>query len=175
MSIRIPNKQVLDFDDAGDVGAGSILGGVAKQFYLPQDCDNVVVKLTASIVGGGVSATFQTSDDGGTTWYDVQRTSIVSNTSGEALAEFLSISTVNPGVRTGNVIASVVAAGSVVSFGSIGTAIGSSGASTLSQKEVSGLPVMGLLNRVFFRYTAAVSANALARVRVMAQNQSNPR
>lgn len=99
MSIRIPLLSVLDYDDVGNVGAGSVNGGVAKTFQLPQDCDSVVVKLTASIIAGGVSATLQTSDDGGTTWYDVSRTSIVSNANGTT-AQWLSSPVMGIGVRT---------------------------------------------------------------------------
>ena len=65
MSIRLPLKRVLDVNDSTEVGSGpaSTAGGVAHSFLLPQDTDNVIVKLTASVKGGGVSALFQTSDD----------------------------------------------------------------------------------------------------------------
>ena len=80
MSIRLPLKQVLDVNNStvNATGPASTAGGVAHTFDLPQDTDNVVVKLTASVLAGGVSATLQTTDDGGTTWYDVARTSIIS-------------------------------------------------------------------------------------------------
>ena len=78
-SIRLPLTTVLDYDDVGQTGATSVAGGVAKTFKIPQDADNIVVKLTASVIAGAVSATLQTTDDGGTTWYDVARTSVVSN------------------------------------------------------------------------------------------------
>lgn len=173
MSIRLPLQTIHDFDDVGQVGAGSVAGGVARTFLLPQDVDGVVVKLTASIIGGGVSATFQTSDDGGTTYYDVARTSIVSNANNAVTAQWLNIPVSGVGVRTGVVAPSVVATGSVQSFGSVYSATGSSGASTLGQLEVSGLPVLGVANRVFLRYTAAVSGNDLARIRVMVNSRSN--
>lgn len=171
MAIRIPTQGVLDRNDSGDVGAGSVAGGVAFPFQLPQDTDNVVVKLTASIIGGGVSATFQTSDDGGTTYYDVARTSIVSNAN-TTTAEWLNIGVNGLGFRTGNVKASVVAAGSVFSSGSILSTTGATQASSLGQLEFSGLPILGLQNRVFLRYTAAVSGNDLARVQVLVNSQS---
>lgn len=161
MAIRLPLQGVLDYDDVGNVGVGSVAGGVAKTFTLPQDTDNVVVKLTASIVGGGVSATFQTTDDGGTTWYDVARSSVVSNAN-NTTAQWLSIPVVGAGQRTGvNQASSIITAG-----------IGSAAASTLGSQQVSGLPIMSQQNRVFLRYDAAVSANALSRVQVKVNNQS---
>ena len=138
-------------------GPASTAGGVATTFTLPQDTDNVVLKFTASILGGGVSATVQTTDDGGTTYYDVARTSIISNAiSGNA--QWLSIPVIGSGMRTGVVVTSVVATGSVQSFGSVAGTIGSAAASTLAQGEVSGLPLLSTQGRVFLRYTAAVTS-----------------
>lgn len=161
MAIRLPLKGVLDFNDSGDVGAGSVAGGVAKTFYVPQDTDNVVVKFTASTVGGGVSATLQTTDDGGTTWYDIARTSIVSNAN-NATAQWISAPVITTGVATG-----VNQASSLLSVG-----IGSAAASTLGSQQVSGLPVLSPLNRVFLRYTGNLTANALSRVEVKVNSQS---
>ncbi len=163
MSIRLPLTTVLDYNDAGQTGATSVLGGVAKAFLLPQDTDNVVVKLTASVIAGAVSATFQTSDDGGSTWYDVARTSVVSNTGGNQNAQFLSIPVIGAGVRTG----ATFAGASIISAG-----IGAPAASTLAQGQVSGLPILGINNRVFLIYTAAVSSTDLARVKVSVNSQS---
>ncbi len=166
MAIRIPTQGILDYNDAGQTGATSVAGGVAVSFQIPQDTDNVVVKLTASVIAGGVSATFQTSDDGGTTYYDVARTSVVSNAN-NTTAEWLSIPVI--GVGAGNVTTSVVATGSVQSSG--GTT-GAAAASTLGQKAYSGLPILGIQNRIFLRYTAAVSSTDLARVVVKVNSQS---
>lgn len=161
MSIRLPLTTILDYNDAGNVGASSVAGGVARTFNVPQDTDNVVVKLTASIIGGGVSATFQTSDDGGTTWYDVARSSVVSNAN-NTTAQWMSVPTTNPGQRTGvNQASSIITAG-----------IGSAAASTLGSQQVSGLPLMGAINRIFLIYTAGVSGNDVARVQVKVNNQS---
>lgn len=161
MAIRLPLTTVLDYDDTGNVGAGSVSGGVAKAFLLPQDTDAVVVKLTASTVGGAVSATLQTSDDAGTTWYDVSRSSIVSNANGTT-AQWLIGSTTGPGFATG-----VNQANSILSVG-----IGSAAASTLGSQQISGLPILGRNNRVFLRYTGNLTANALSRVEVKVGNQS---
>lgn len=161
MSIRLPLTTVLDYNDVGQTGATSVAGGVAKSFLIPQDTDNVVVKLTASVIAGAVSATFQTSDDGGTTWYDVARTSVVSNAN-NTTAEWLSIPVIGAGIRT-----AVTQSASVISAG-----IGTAAASTLAQRQVSGLPILGVNNRVFLVYTAAVSATDLARVQVKVNSQS---
>jgi len=170
MSIRIPLKTVLDYDDgvatSGTGVVSSTAGGVAKQFTLPQDTDNVVVKLTASVLAGGVSVTYQTTDDGGTTWYDVGRTSIVSNANNDK-AEWLSIPVISPGVRT---FTSIFATGSIQT---LVTTPKNTAASSLGINEVSGLPVMGLVNRMFFQYTSAVTSVIAARVRVMANSQAN--
>lgn len=167
MGIRKPLTTILDYNDAGQDGTTSVLGGVAKTFYVPQDADNVVVKLAASVIAGGVSATFQTTDDGGITWYDVARTSVVSNTgtsilgglAGIANAEWLSIPVSGFGARSGQA-------------GSIFSATGNAAASTLGSRQISGLPILGPLNRVFLQYTAAVSSTDLARVQVKVNSES---
>lgn len=164
MSIRLPLTGVIDYSDAGQTGATSVAGGVAVPFQLPQDTDNVVVKLTASVIAGGVSATFQTTDDGGVTYYDVARTSIVSNAN-NTTAEWLSIPVVGAGLATG--VAGYPAAGSILTVG-----IGNAAASSLGVRQVSGLPVLSQQNRIFLRYTAGVSSTDLARVKVLVNNQS---
>lgn len=157
MSVRLPLTGVLDKTVSGDFGAGSVAGGVPLQFAIPNDTDNVVVKLTASTVGGGVSAVFQTSDDGGTTWFDCARTSIVSNS---ALPEFLSVPTINFGIAPNAVTGSV--------FGAIGNAA----ASTLGSKQVSGLPLLSAVNRVFLVYTGNLTKND-SRVQVKVNQQAS--
>lgn len=172
MGIRFPLKTVLSVDTPlTATGPASTEGGVAHRFLLPQDTDNVVVKLQASVMVGGVSATFQTTDDGGTTWYDIARTSIISNANGTT-AQWLSIPVIGVGVRTGVVRPSVVAAGSVVSFGSVYGASGSAAASSLGQLEVSGLPVLSPTNRIFLQYTGAVTSIISETLRVYANSEA---
>lgn len=171
MAIRLPLKNVLTKDHATEVGAGSVNGGVATTFTIPQDTDNVAVKFTASTVGGGVSVVLQTTDDGGTTWYDLGRTSIVSNANGTT-AQWLNHPVIGIGVRSAVIVSSVVAVGSVQSFGSVYGAIGSAAASSLGQLEVSGLPILSQQGRIFLRLTSGVSANALSKVEVLVNNQS---
>lgn len=164
MSIRLPLTTVLDYNDTPQTGSTSVAGGVAKTFTIPQDADNIVVKLTASVIAGGVSATLQTTDDGGTTWYDVARTSVVSNAN-TTTAEWLSVGVVGSGVNP--IVKSNANSGSI-----LGGSIGSAAASTLGSREVSGLPILSPQGRVFLRYTSAVTSTDLARVQVKVNSQS---
>lgn len=169
MSIRLPLQTVLDVNNSAIVATGpaSTAGGIAHNFTLPQDCENVVVKLQASVLAGGVSATLQTTDDGGTTWYDVARTSIVSNANATT-AEWLNMPIVGFGFRPTYGVASV-GTGTAVSVLSTS---GNSGASTLSQKEFSGLPIMSQQGRIFLRYTSAVTSILSERIFVRTNSQS---
>ena len=175
MSIRLPLKGVLDVnnDTVRATGPASTVGGVAHTFDLPQDTDGVVVKFTASILAGAASATLQTTDDGGTTWYDVARTSIVSNANNAVTAEWLTVPVTGFGFNS-----NVVAQGSVEGTTNVAialNAIGNAGASTLGSKQLSGLPIMSQRGRIFLRYTAAVTSILNERVRVYAQSQSGSR
>ena len=167
MAIRLPRYGALDYNDVGQTGATSIAGTVAKTFQLPQDTDNVLLKLTASVIAGGVDATFQTTDDGGVTYYDVGRTSIVSNANGAA-AQWLSMPVNGIGYRSAvqgqNSVAG--ATNTAVVLNTIGAA------SSLGQSQMSGLPILSQQGRVLLRYTAAVSGTDLARVQVITNSQS---
>lgn len=167
MSIRIPTQTVLTAIDTGDLGASSVAGIVSFPFLIPQDTDNVVVKLTASISGGGVSAVFQTSDDGGTTYYDVQRTSIVSNANATT-AEWLSVPVISPGVGT-LTVPSLIASGSIIAMN---TTVGRAGGSTLGSRQVSGLPIMGTANRIALIYSGNITASSLVQAVVKVNSQS---
>ena len=167
MSIRLPLQAVLDTTHTNQ-GTTSTAGGWAYPFKLPQDVDNVVVKVTPSVTAGGMSAIFQTSDDGGTTYYDVARTSIASNSGTTATAgmnaQWLSIPVISGGVNP--LVKSNANVGSVA-----GGAIGNAAASTLGSQEVSGLPVLGIQNRIFLISTGNATAIS-TRVRVLANSQS---
>lgn len=172
MSLRLPLQTIGDFQDNGLIGVSSVNGGIAHNFYVPQDADNILIKLQASIVGGGVSTVLQTTDDGGVTWYDVARTSVVSNTGGsifgggQTLAEWISAPVIGYGVNPQ--VISTVNAGSV-----LGGTVGSAGASTLGSRQVSGLPIMGVLNRVFTIVAAGTTGVASVRTQIKVNNQSN--
>jgi hypothetical protein len=161
MAIRLPLTTVLDTTLA-DRAVNSVIGGWAYNFKLPPDTDNVVVKFTPSIIAGGASATFQTSDDGGSTFFDVARTSTASANSLGAAPQFLSIPVISGGVNPQTVVSASV----------VGAAIGgSAGASTLSSGQVSGLPVLGIQNRVFVM-TTGNATSVTARIQVMVNSQS---
>ena len=172
MAIRLPLTRVLSYNNTTIQGGGpsSTAGGVAKTFNLPMDTDNVVVKLQASVMAGGVSATFQTSDDGGTTWYDVSRTSIVSDANATT-AEWLSIPVLGHGIKTTYINGDIASVGGQAAA-SIYQVTGRAAASTLSQLSTSGLPIMGVQNRIFLRYTAAVSSIISESVTVSVNQQS---
>lgn len=162
MSIRLPLQTVLSATNNDEVGAGSVGGGVPILFMIPQDTDNIVLKLTASTVGGAVSAQLQTTDDGGTTWFGLARTSIVSNANGDN-AQWLSVPVTGFGMGS----PSVVAVGSVISTGAIGTAQ----PSALSAGEVSGLPVLSQQGRVIIQITGSLSSSSiLTQIKVNSQS-----
>lgn len=172
MAVRLPLQTVLDYTDLGNVGAGSVAGGVAKTFFIPQDTDNVVVKLVASVTGGTVSATLQTTDNGGVTWYDVLRTPTVAlSVGGESggLALWGSAPVVGMGIRSFATGASSTTTGTTQAsvMGTTGTAA----ASTLAAGQVSGLPVLSPLNRIFLIYSGDQTVNN-TRVKVLVNSQS---
>jgi len=170
MAIRLPLKAVLSYEQTVENGAGvagsnaSTAGGVAKAFQLPQDTDNVVLKFQASIKGAGASVVFQTSDDGGTTYYDVARTSVVSNANAET-AEWLSIPVAGTGVR--------VAAADTIGLGSVTSrTTGRAAASALGQATYNGLPILGVQNRAFVLYAAGITSIISEKITVSANSQS---
>lgn len=170
MAIRLPLTGVLDVTQT-DQGTGSVAGGWAYPFKLPQDTDNVIVKFSPSVIAGGMSAIFQTSPDGGTTYYDVARTSIASNSGNfnDTLSQvqFMTVPTI--GGATRNVFtSSLIATGSLVGvINNNGTAA----ASTLGSGQSSGLPIMGLQNRIFMISTGNAT-NINTRVQVLVNQQS---
>lgn len=170
MSIRLPLQTVLDQTNTDD-GSGSVAGGWAYPFKIPQDTDNIVVKFMPSVTAGGASIIFQTSDDGGTTYYDVARTSVASNSGTTATAgmnaQWLSIPVISSGVNPLTI--------STANVGSIaGGSIGIAAASTLGSRQVSGLPVLGIQNRLFFQTVGNQTANnSRAQVKVNSQSAGN--
>lgn len=164
MGIRLPLTVAKSQTYTNETGATSVSGGIPVAVILPQDTDNVVVKLTASTIGGGVSAVFQTTDDGGTTWYDVGRTSVVSNANND-FAEWLSIPVINPGVGT-----AIVQTTSSVYTASIGR----SPASALGQQRMSGMPLLSQNARAFLilsgNHTAGTGSSITVEVKVNSQS-----
>lgn len=160
MGVRIPTNTVLTVNTT-DIGTGSVAGGYAFPFLIPQDTDNIVVKFQASVITGGFSATLQTSDDGGTTYYDVARTSTVSSAN-VGTAQWISAGVISPGINPRTTFA-----GASI----IGGTIGSAAASTLASGAVSGLPILGIQNRLFLIASGGITVSSVvATVKVNSQS-----
>jgi len=174
MPIRLPLKTVGSFTDANDTGTGSVIGGIQHEVTIPQDTDNIVVKMTASVAGTGVSAVFQTTDDGGTTYYDVARTSIVSDTKA-GHAEWLSIPVVGQGIRS-QVVGQNSVAGATNEAIALNTIGNTPAASTLGHSQISGLPLLSQQARVFVIIAgdvdSAASNEIVTEVKVNSQSAS---
>lgn len=151
MAIRFPLQTVLSSDNSTELGAGSVGGGVPILFTFPMDTDNAMLKFSASVAGGGVSAQVQTTDDGGNTWYSMGRTSIVSNAVGDNV-QWLALPVISAGIQS----SSVVAVGSVIA----GTGIGSAQPSLVGSGEVTGMPIMSQQGRVIIQITGSLTAAA---------------
>lgn len=172
MGIRKPLQTIGTFTAAAsETGGGSVAGGIPYLVTIPQDTDNVVVKFTASVVGG-YSAVFQTTDDGGNTWYDVARTSVVSNAN-NTIAEWLNIPISGQGFRSTVQPQNSVAGSTNVAI-ALNT-IGSAAASTLAHSQVSGLPLLSDKARVFIRITGNITNAAantyVAQVKVNSESE----
>lgn len=178
MSVRITTQTVLDktFGPSATPGSSSVAGIEAQTFLLPQDLDNVVMKWQqASISGTGtVSLLFQTSDDGGSTWFDVARTNTYSSSNGatsitSGTAEWASIPVISNG-QTSKFTTSLMATGSLI--GVSNGVIGKTASSTLAAGQLSGLPLLGTAARVGVIYTGAITTNDGIRVKVIVNSQS---
>ena len=163
MSIRLPRQQVLYVNHTNQ-GTTSTAGGWAYNFTVPQDTDNIVVKVLPSVTAGGMSATLQTSDDGGSTWFDVGRTSVASANADGAQPQWLSATTISSGVNP--IVISAANVGSIA-----GGSIGNAAASTLASRQVSGLPILGIQNRLFL--ISVGNATSIATVATVTVNQQS--
>lgn len=160
MAINQPTRVLLDQTNTS-LGAGSVAGGFAYNFNIPSDVTTIAVRWRPSVTTGHFGAILQTSPDGGSTYYDVARTSTIS-AANAVTAQWLTASTIMPGVRT-----AVIQSSSMISAG-----IGSAAASTLGSQQVSGLPIMGTANRIFLILGGAADVNDGSRVEVFATGQS---
>lgn len=163
MAIRLP-QQLVEFNDIGAIGAQSVAGGIPHVFSIPQDTDAITVKVTGSVAGAGVSVVLQTTDDGGTTWYDVGRTSVITNTAGNANATWTAGFVAAGGMATA---INAFPASSILSVG-----IANTSASTLAANQVSGLPLLSQLARTFTIVGAAATGVASVKTQVKVQSQS---
>lgn len=160
MALNQPTRVLLDQTNTS-LGAGSVAGGFAYTFNVPSDVTTIAVRFRPSVQTGHMGAILQTSPDGGSTYYDVARTSTLS-VAYAANAQWLVGSSISPGVNP-----RVGGTPSVT-----GGAIGSAAASTLGSQQVSGLPLMGTANRIFLILGGAADVNDGSRVEVFATGQS---
>lgn len=127
-------------------------------FNIPQDANSIIAKVwlqgTYSATGTA-TVTFQTSEDGGSTWRDVAASTIGGNltaaTMGNQNAHFIDLGTVGVSDRgVANYIGSVAA--STLALAAVsGSAIGTQ----------SGLPMLGTIGRVQVTYTATISTGGV--------------
>lgn len=171
MGIRFPLTTVLDYNDAGNVGATSV---VSQTFRVPQDADNIIVKVPVASLSGTapVAAIYvQTTDDGGTTWYDMARLPNVTDTTiANAGALWASIPVNGFGLRTtqGPQV-SVLGGGAGASILSI---TGNASMRSLAAQSQSGLPVLGPLNRIQISYAGTVATNTALQVQVKVNSET---
>lgn len=166
MSIRLPLQTVLDYNDSGNTGATSV---VSQTFFIPQDTDNIIVKVpVASINGTNPTADvyLQTSDDGGTTYYDVLHLPTITGTIANAGAFWGSAPVVTMGIRSTQSGVSSLIQTSVLSV------TGNASIRGLAAGQVSGLPILGQINRIQIAYGGTIAANNGLQVQVKVNSQS---
>lgn len=152
MSIRLPLQTVLNFTSTATTTD-------SQTVILPQDTDNIVVKLTATTLDGTnptCDAYIQTSDDGGTTWYDMGNVGQITG------------AVVNQNARWGffsvNSSAKRTQGASVLDMGA-------AAASTIGSSAYTGLPLLGRNLRVYLKFGGTqLSTNVT--VKVYANSQS---
>ncbi len=171
MGIRFPLTTVLDYTDTG-LGASSV---TSKTFTIPQDADNIVLKVPVASISGTSPAFdifLQTSDDGGTTWYDQARLpQITGTTIANAGALWASVPVIGMGIRTtqGPQV-SVLGGGPGSSILSI---TGNASVRGLAAGSVSGLPVLGPLGRIQMSIAGTIATNDGVQIQVKV-NSSSP-
>lgn len=172
MGIRFPLQTVLDYNDSGNTGATSV---VSATFKVPQDADNIIIKVPVSSINGTnpVAAIYvQTTDDGGTTWYDMARLPDVTQTAvTNANALWASIPVNGFGMRTTqSPTVSVLGGGAGASVLSV---TGNASMRGLAAQSQSGLPVLGPLNRIQISYAGTIALNAGLQVQVKVNSDSS--
>ncbi len=155
MSIRTPLQAILNVADTATSGT------VAYPFLIPQDVDDVVVKFYTGATFTGTSPTLdvyiQTSDDGGTTWYDAGNMGQITAAVSAQNARWGYFGIVNTQPRT---------------QGASLLAIGACAASTAGSQAYTGLPLLSRYARVYLKYGGTQVANTSANVVVYANQQS---
>lgn len=154
MAIRLPLTVVKTIVDTGTSGATNY------DFIIPQDIDDLVFKVSTGATFTGTNPTcdiyVQTTDDGGTTWYDcaniTQLTAAVTNMNA--------------------VFATVPVASAMRTSGASVLATGGAAASTTTARQFTGVPILSPLLRVTLKYGGTQLANTAVTVKVMANSQA---
>lgn len=171
MGIRFPLKTVLDYNDSGNVGATSV---VSQTFTIPQDSDNIIVKVPVTSVNGTsplVDIYVQTSDDGGTTWYDLAHLPTVTQSAiTNANALWASIPVSGFGARTTSSPAASTTTGTTQV--SVLAVTGNASMRGTAPGAMTGLPVLGPLGRVQIAYSGTLALNAGLQVQVKVNSES---
>lgn len=158
--LRYPTVNVLDYNDSGNVGATSV---VSQTFTLPQDTDAVVLKVpVASIVGTDptVNVYLQTTDDGGTTYYDVCNLAVPNTVAASVLVVANASARWAVANTFGQARQSSVITGNASVRGTAGN-------------QYTGLPIMSRQGRVQIAYGGTITTNNGLQVQVKAHQQSN--
>ena len=117
---------------------------VNKDFDIPLDVANLTFKQYGTAMGGSTCDIYvQTTDDGGTTWYDCGHfAQFATSTITSANALFMTIPVNGTGVATGG-----------------SGYIGASAATTITASRISGLPILASRVRLSFVYAGANTTN----------------
>lgn len=147
MSIRFPLQTVKSITNTATTGTTNY------PFLVPQDIDNLVVKLyTGTFTGTNptLDVYVQTTDDGGTTWYDVAHFAQATAAISKQLAEWITI----PVNLTTKTVPST------------------SGSSQLAASLVSPIPLLSKEVNIAVKLGGTQVANAGTEIRVYANSQS---
>jgi hypothetical protein len=148
MSIRFPLQVVKSITDT------AVTGTVNYPFLVPQDIDSLIVKLYTGATFTGTNPTldvyFQTTDDGGTTWYDVAHFAQFTAAISKQQANWITIP-VNMNTKT---------------------VPSTAGSSTLAVGLVSPIPLLSRECNIIIKYGGTQVANTGVEVRVLANSQS---
>lgn len=151
MAIRTPLQTVVSVTDTATTGTASY------PFFAPQDIDSVVVKVTAAAFTGTnptADIYIQTSDDGGTTWYDCANVGQVTAAIVNQNARFTVIPLAGSSLR------------------GLANFVGSVAASTTAAAQTTGLPILSKYCRIYYKYGGTQLANSGITTVVYAPTQS---
>lgn len=171
MGIRLPLTTVLDYNDAGNTGATSV---VSATFTIPQDADNIIVKVPVASING-TAPTYdiylQTTDDGGSTWYDcLHLPTITGTTISNVNALWGSTPVIGMGMRSTASPAASTASGTTQV--SILTVTGSASMRGLAPGQNSGLPILSTFGRIQLSLGGTIAANNGVQVQVKVNSKS---